>query len=106
MAWSEGPSERGARLPADWQRRRLDVLRRDSYACQAKDSHGVRCLEHANQVDHVERGDDHSLANLQALCEWHHKKKTAREGGDAAASAHRVRYASRFRPREAHPGLL
>lgn len=103
MPWSTAnKSPRAARLPPDWRRRRAHVLRRDGYRCQARDYLGALCGEPANQCDHMVRGDDHSLANLQALCEWHHRRKTAQEGGRASARA-RV---PREREPERHPGFL
>lgn len=101
MAWSQGPSDRAARLPADWQRIRLRVLRRDRYRCRAKMSNGFECGEPANQVDHIIPGDDHDEANLQALCRWHHARKSSEEG----AAARQPR-ASRTRRPERHPGAL
>lgn len=100
MAFSTGRSDRAQRLPADWQARRLRVLRRDRYSCQARMSTGQRCLERANQCDHIEPGDNHDLENLQALCRWHHARKTSAEGAAA-----RVYVEPRRRKPEAHPGL-
>jgi len=76
------------------------VLRRDSYRCQARDSQNILCGDPANQVDHIEPGDDHSLENLQSLCRWHHARKSSPEG-------HAVRKPrlSRVREPEAHPGM-
>ena len=99
MAWDT--SDRKARLPSDWSTRRVRVLRRDGYKCQARDSLNVMCGEPANQVDHIKPGDDHSLENLQALCRWHHARKSSAEG--AAARRPRPRQA---REPEQHPGLL
>lgn len=98
MPWDT--SDRRSRLPSDWTTRRVRVLRRDSYRCQARDSLGALCGAPANQVDHVLRGDDHDLDNLQALCRWHHAKKTAAE----AAEARGARPSQRREP-ERHPGL-
>ena len=97
MAW-EG-SDRRSRLPADWQARRLRVLRRDRYACQHRDPAGRKCNAPANEVDHIERGDDHRDTNLQALCRKHHGEKTAAEG-HAAWAAKRI---PTRRPEEVHP---
>jgi 5-methylcytosine-specific restriction protein A len=94
-------SDRRERLPADWTARRVRVLRRDGYRCQARDSLGHRCGMPANQVDHIDPGDDHSLENLQALCRWHHARKSSAEGN----AAHRRRPSTR-RPPEPHPGSL
>ncbi|WP_373321630.1 HNH endonuclease [Micromonospora okii] len=99
MTW-EG-SDRRARLPHDWALRRVRVLRRDGYRCRAVFSTGARCGAPAGEVDHVKRGDDHDLANLQALCTYCHARKTAGE----AAQARRPRPA-RARPSERHPGAL
>lgn len=77
-------STRAERLPDDWATRRLRVLRRDGYRCQHRDSPaGPKCLEPANQCDHIIAGDDHSLENLQALCRRHHALKSSREGNAA-----------------------
>jgi len=102
MAWtSDSTSARAARLPSDWSTRRVRVLRRDGYRCQARDSTGVLCGQPGNQVDHVQHGDDHSLANLQTLCRWHHARKSSGEG----AAARRPRATQRRAP-EAHPGMV
>lgn len=94
-------SQRKSGLPADWTRRRVRVLRRDGYRCQARDSMGIQCGAPANQVDHIRRGNDHSEENLQALCEWHHNQKSSREGVEARGPR-----PSRRRPPERHPGML
>jgi len=99
MAWTD--SDRRERLPEDWPRRRMRVLRRDNYRCQAVDSLGVRCGAPANQVDHIDPGDNHDESNLQALCRWHHARKSSREG----AAARRPRPRQRREP-EAHPGMV
>jgi len=99
MAWES--SDRKARLPSDWSTRRVRVLRRDGYKCQARDSLGVLCGAPANQADHIEPGDDHSLENLRALCRWHHARKSSAEG--AAARRPRPKQA---RDPEPHPGML
>ncbi|MFB7115755.1 HNH endonuclease [Streptomyces sp. NPDC056291] len=99
MAWQG--STRRARLPSDWARIRRRVLRRDSSACTNEFSDGRVCGEPANQVDHIVPGDDHSMANLRALCAWCHAHKSATEGGTAAAQK-RVRTE---RPKQTHPAL-
>lgn len=101
MAWDKGVSARAERLPSDWQTRRMRVLRRDRYCCQARDSLGVQCGAPANQVDHVLPNDDHDYDNLQALCRWHHDRKSSAEG----AAARRPK-ARQSRDPEPHPGFL
>ncbi|WDM16753.1 HNH endonuclease [Streptomyces lavenduligriseus] len=99
MAWQG--STRRSRLPKDWPRIRARVLRRDKGVCQAVFSDGRLCGQPATQVDHIVPGDDHRLANLQALCAWCHARKSASEGGAAAART-RVRT---DRPKPTHPAL-
>ncbi|MFI9576949.1 HNH endonuclease [Microbispora rosea] len=65
-------SDRRSRLPKDWARRRLIVLRRDNYTCYV-------CKADAAEVDHVQRGDNHDLDNLAAICSACHKRKTLAE---------------------------
>lgn len=62
---------------------------------------GSRCGDRGTDVDHIIPGDDHDLGNLQLLCRWHHKQKTAREGNQARDAA----YAKLKRPELKHPGL-
>lgn len=99
MAWSG--STRRQRLPRDWPRIRRRIIRRDKGRCTAVYSDGTRCVEPGTDVDHIVPGDDHTDANLQLLCGWHHKHKSATEGGTAAART-RVRTE---RPRPTHPAL-
>lgn len=99
MAWEKGTSARASRLPPNWQSLRLRVLRRDRYQCQHRDYPGAPiCGGRANQVDHIERGDDHSVSNLQALCQHHHAAKSSREGVEARQAKGSTR-----RPPEPHP---
>ncbi|GEB46926.1 hypothetical protein MTE01_28710 [Microbacterium testaceum] len=98
MPWDT--SDRKAELPADWAARRMRVLRRDHYRCRARYSDGRRCEAPANQVDHITPGSDHDEDNLEALCRWHHARKSSAEGH--AARRPRPRQA---RDSEPHPGL-
>lgn len=98
MPWDT--SDRKAELPPDWQARRIRVLRRDGYKCQARDSRGVKCGAPANQCDHIVHGNNHDEDNLQALCRWHHARKSSAEGN----AARRPR-ASRNRQSEKHPAF-
>lgn len=88
-------SDRSARLPGDWPAICRRILARDKGICHV-------CLQPgADQVDHVEAGDDHSDANLAAIhddpC---HRAKSAAEG----VAARRARAAARYRPAQPHPG--
>lgn len=101
MSGNWASSNRRGRLPANWPRIRKQVLTRDRHQCQARNEDGTPCSLPATDVDHIQPGDDHSLTNLQSLCAWHHKRKTAAE-----AAAARPQYAPRKRPAEKHPGAL
>lgn len=91
-------STRKERLPSDWQERRRQVMLRDRRRCQWRDVPGGQiCGLQGNQVDHIVRGDNHELSNLQVLCEPHHRIKSAREGGQS--------FVPRRRPPERHPAL-
>lgn len=70
--WSH--STRSKRLPKDWSTRRKHIMKRDNGTC-------YKCGDKADQVDHIEPGDDHSFDNLAAICETCHRKKTAQEWG-------------------------
>lgn len=60
--------------------------------------YGVPCGRPANQVDHIERGDDHSLNNLRAPCRACPATKSAKEGAAARRPRHR-------REPEVHPAF-
>ncbi|MFB8351005.1 HNH endonuclease [Streptomyces niveus] len=98
-------SDRRSRLPADWQKIRLRVLRRDGGQCTTLTEAGARCDSSATDVDHIRPGDDHSLGNLRSLCSYHHRIKSSQEGA-AAYNAKRRAIAKRFQRAEQHPGLL
>jgi 5-methylcytosine-specific restriction endonuclease McrA len=64
---------------------------------------GSRCPATTDlEVDHIGDPLDHDDANLQVLCTWHHKRKTADESGAARRARPRER---RARPAERHPGI-
>ncbi len=100
-------STRRHELPKDWPQRHARVLKRDHHRCQhVREDTGRKCGRHANQVDHIIRPDDGGTdddRNLQALCEWHHQRKSSSEGGTASAIARRAR---RDAAKPQHPGLL
>lgn len=92
--WST--SDRRSRLPANWYAEiRPAVL--DGRPCQIRWDAG--CEGVATEVDHIRRGDDHSMTNLQPACAWCHARKSSAEGHAA-----RRYYSARRRP-ESHPGL-
>jgi hypothetical protein len=95
-------SNRRARLPANWETEiRPRVLHRAGGRCEHT-LRGQRCPHPATDVDHIHRGDDHRDSNLRALCDWHHRQKSSREGVDARATLK----AKLRRPAERHPGLI
>lgn len=98
-------SDRRDRLPSNWSQLRKKRLKLDGYRCTHHDVYGVRCAEPASEVDHKVRGDDHQLSNLRSLCDYHHQKKSSREGAEARAAVRR-RHEKKFRRTEAHPGSL
>lgn len=98
-------SNRRERLPAGWDKIRKRIMKRDGFECQAKLRNGGRCGEPATDVDHIDPGDDHRDQNLQALCDWHHKRKSGAEGA-RAAKRKRAAIKKKFRRVEDHPGLL
>jgi 5-methylcytosine-specific restriction protein A len=98
VAWQG--SDRRRRLPGDWEARRRAVLARCGGRCEHRFPNGGRCPRPATDVDHIEHGDDHSLANLQGLCADHHKRKSSREGNATQAA----RRGLAKRPPEEHPG--
>lgn len=98
-------STRRHRLPPDWPKIRKRILRRDGHVCQTRDDRYRICGRPATEVDHKRPGDDHSDGNLEAICEWHHARKSSREG-NAAKAKNRREIASRFRTSENHPGIL
>lgn len=95
MPWSS--SDRRTRLPKNWHALRACILKRDKYRCQIRLE---GCSVIATDVDHIARGDNHSLENLRAACSGCHKKKTQAE----AQEARRRKRAARYRPIERHPG--
>ncbi|WP_231951408.1 HNH endonuclease [Nocardia terpenica] len=75
------------------------MLRRDKGICQI---HFVGCWKAATEIDHINRGDDHSLRNLRAACSYCHSKKSSAEGHARKAEL-RTR---RLRVAQRHPGAL
>lgn len=95
--WERSTPDRKSRLPDDWQARRKAVAERAGGRCEMRMANGSRCRDKGTDCDHVKAGDNHSLENLQWICTWHHRKKTAAEGNAA-----RVPKTAKH-PGEAHP---
>lgn len=99
-------SDRKQTLPKDWPARVTHVLRRDHRSCQhIRNDTGRKCGLRANQVDHIvphHLGGTDDYSNLQALCEWHHARKSGAEGGRASGKAR----AAKKPAKPLHPGLL
>lgn len=94
---------RSTPLPRGWHRTRGRILKRDGWVCQWPVVTGGLCGEPANQVDHKDPawlGGSDDEANLWALCQWHHDRKTASEASRAAHAK-----PPRRRPTERHPGM-
>lgn len=96
MGWET--SQRRYRLPDNWEQLRLPVLQGADYVCELR-MEGV-CVGWATEVDHINRGDDHSRENLRAVCRRCHAKKSSAEGN----ARKRELRALRKRPQERHPG--
>lgn len=69
-------STRRKRLPKGWKKLRESVLNRDGHICYL-------CGDTASEVDHIARGDNHSMENLAAICTPCHRRKSSREGSAA-----------------------
>lgn len=103
-------SSRRKSLPADWSKLRQQVFQRDGTVCTwliySSDEEPRQCTRRATDVDHIKRGDDHSLENLRGLCHFHHNIKTQAEGLEARQKRW-TEIHSRYRKQdETHPGLL
>ena len=96
MPWSS--SDRREELPSNWDKLRQEALDRDGRRCRWSG-----CGQPATDVDHVRRGNDHRLQNLQSLCAWHHQIKTNQE----SAAERREQRAKLSFPNQypKHPGL-
>jgi len=92
-------SNRRRTLPANWDKIRTAILRRDHGRCTWTTNTGP-CGQPATDVDHINRnGGDHP-GNLRSLCHPHHARKSSAEGNAARAERKKLR----LRPVEPHPG--
>lgn len=99
MTWTS--SNRAQRLPADWKQRRAKVKARAHNKCQATHHH-PQCDGKATDIDHINAGDNHELANLQALSTACHKAKTNAEN----KARRQLNARQRRRATEPHPGRI
>ena len=80
-------SDRRDYLPVDWSRRRKERLRIDGDRCTSRvyvEGRWERCPSSATDVDHINGRDNHDVyRDLRSICEWHHDKKSSREGAMA-----------------------
>lgn len=96
VTWQQ-QSRRRSQLPPNWTALRATVRARAGARCEHVNPNGQRCTTTGNQCDHITRGNNHNLDNLQWLCHAHHAAKTALEGATAKPNRHR--------PAEPHPGI-
>lgn len=94
--WVRSSAPRKLTLPADWPERRFKVRLRAGGRCERQDG-DVRCPAVGTDCDHIVRGNNHDLENLQWLCREHHNAKTSAEGNAARPRL--------YRDPEPHPGL-
>ena len=97
-------SDRKERLPDNWGALVAEIKDRDGWRCRKRLPSGKRCPRgratgHRLEVDHINRGDDHSPSNLRCLCEEHHAQKSSKEGVFARLPKPRKRT-------ERHPGEI
>lgn len=79
---------------AEWERKRLLVLERDSYLCQCRYCKAEERTTLATQVDHIvsrskasalgwSSEQTEAMTNLQSIADECHKRKTIEENGGA-----------------------
>lgn len=79
----------GQRRPYNpvWPATVRHVRQRSGGQCEVYDEDGVRCTERMAEVDHIVPwyvSHDDRVENAQAICAWHHTRKTQREAINAA----------------------
>jgi len=93
-------SSKRPRDPSNWKQIREHVISRARGLCEHRDG----CNQPGTDVDHIlnlAQNGSHEITNLQLLCKWHHKRKTALE----ASQARGIR-PKEARPQAKHPGFL
>jgi 5-methylcytosine-specific restriction protein A len=96
-------SDRRERLPDNWLQLRQAVFARDGWQCVMRTPSGQRCPQPAQECDHINPGDDHSMSNLRSLCKPHHASITGAQGGSRVHKRARMAHPLKRRP-ERHPG--
>jgi len=95
MPWDS--SDRLARLPKNWDAIRSRVFKTKGTKCLIKFD---GCEIDATDVDHIVRGDDHTMKNLRPACSRCHQKKSSAEGNEVKKKMKAVGK----RPVRRHPG--
>lgn len=111
MSWNGNPTDRRSTLPPNWASEIVPAVKRRAKKtsslgfaqCEARlPRSGKRCPAAGTDVDHKRDRDDHSMANLQLLCEHHHDAKTSGQGHSAWSAKKK----KAKRPDEVHPGRM
>lgn len=99
-------SDRKEHLPPDWEKRRRQRLAIDDNRCTGRiyvEGRWARCEAPAVDVDHINGRDNHDVyKDLRSLCEWHHDKKSSREGAKAI-NDRMLEVRQMYRRTEKHP---
>ena len=114
-AWAKlmNGSRRTVPLPPGWNRIRQLVLMRDRYRCRwgelpgefERDGIGAgQCSVRATDADHTGAAWDHDPDKLRAMCDAHHKTRTALQANVARGEAGSEMRNPRKRPGRPHPG--
>lgn len=83
--WRPGSSTRKETLPTGWRDLRASILVRDGRClCQGcPRCTGQPCGRPPTDADHIGDRDDHTPANLRALCSPCHRHRSSSQGGRA-----------------------
>lgn len=108
--WVERPTDRKQTLPPDWEQRRQARQEIAGGRCEweghpkypIESAQFVsRCPMPGTDCDHWGDRNDHEIAALRWLCDWHHKFKTQQESAAARAETR----AKLKHPVQRNPGL-